>query len=487
MYRRHRFDSLEQRVVLNADPVAADDYYTVSAPYGGGWGSYDVSWLAPDLGNDSDPDGDALQLEPFNAGTIVGVPGDTFTFAYTINDGNGGSSTANVHVTITEDAPPPENQPPVVTDLEHTVPVPFGSGGATIYWDDYQPSAGDYYDPEGHGVNLVWTPYASEWIPSGSYGSCAYMVEDTDGGVTTGYVRVHVVEEPEEVQPPGPPPTVGDDYQDVYVSASGEWIDLANYSPDYGNDSAWDGSGLTPGDCYNYGQIYAAPGGSYSFGYSVMDSWGQIGYGSVYLTFMEHVVEEPNIAPWAAQGEAFTIEVSHNEVSAVAINDVPSQFYGDDDGDPLTVTVQPLWLSLGQTGTLYFTVDDGYETADGSLQVTIAALPNNAPTLNDDELSVAEDSVGAIDLASNDWDDDGDALTYSLLTAPDYGVAVVNADGAATYTPKSNFVGTDSFTYQVDDGYGGVVTATVWVTIAPVDDPLVAVDDTIVAAGGTIS
>ncbi|MBL9092133.1 MAG: tandem-95 repeat protein [Planctomycetaceae bacterium] len=487
MYRRHRFDSLEQRVVLNADPVAADDYYTVSAPYGGGWGSYDVSWLAPDLGNDSDPDGDALQLEPFNAGTIVGVPGDTFTFAYTITDGNGGSSTANVHVTITEDAPPPENQPPVVTDFEHTVPVPFGSGGATIYWDDYQPSAGDYYDPEGHGVNLVWTPYASEWIPSGSYGSYAYTVEDADGGVTTGYVRVHVVEEPEDVQPPGPPPTVGDDYQDVYVSASGEWIDLANYSPYYGNDSAWDGSGLTPVNCSNYGQFYAVPGGSYSFGYSVMDSWGQVGYGTVTLNFVPNVETPPNTPPWAATGQAFAVDVTHNQTSDVTVDSVSSAFYGDADGDWLTVVVQPITLSPGQTGTLYFSVSDGYETAYGSLDVTINVLPNRGPVANDDSLSIDEDTPGSLQLGANDWDEDGDTLTFSLVAPAQYGVAVVDAGGLVTYTPNSNVRGTDSFTYRVDDGCGGVTTATVYVTVAPVDDPLVAVDDTIVAAGGTVS
>ena len=44
--------------------------------------------------------------------------------------------------------------------------------------------------------------------------------------------------------------------------------------------------------------------------------------------------------------------------------------------------------------------------------------------------------------------------TFSLLMAPTSGVAVVNADGSYIYTPATNYVGRDMFTFRVDTPYG---------------------------------
>jgi large repetitive protein len=46
-----------------------------------------------------------------------------------------------------------------------------------------------------------------------------------------------------------------------------------------------------------------------------------------------------------------------------------------------------------------------------------------------------------------------------------------------TYTPALNFNGSDAFEVTVSDGKGGTDTATVSVTVTPVDDPPVAVND----------
>ena len=54
----------------------------------------------------------------------------------------------------------------------------------------------------------------------------------------------------------------------------------------------------------------------------------------------------------------------------------------------------------------------------------------------------------------------------------------LNADGTVTYTPAANFTGTDTFTYTVRDGNGGSDDGTVTVTVDPVNDAPVAVDDT---------
>jgi hypothetical protein len=39
--------------------------------------------------------------------------------------------------------------------------------------------------------------------------------------------------------------------------------------------------------------------------------------------------------------------------------------------------------------------------------------------------------------------------------------------GVVTYTPAANFVGTEAFTYTVEDGFGGSAVGTVTVNVAP--------------------
>ena len=51
-----------------------------------------------------------------------------------------------------------------------------------------------------------------------------------------------------------------------------------------------------------------------------------------------------------------------------------------------------------------------------------------------------------------------------------------------SYTPAANFIGTDSFTYTISDGNGGTDTATVNVTVTPVNDNPDANDDSATVA-----
>ena len=52
--------------------------------------------------------------------------------------------------------------------------------------------------------------------------------------------------------------------------------------------------------------------------------------------------------------------------------------------------------------------------------------------------------VGAVD-------PDGDQLTYSIISNPQYGSAVVASDGSFTFTPTTGFSGNDSFVVAVTD------------------------------------
>ncbi|MDF0599089.1 cadherin-like domain-containing protein, partial [Psychromarinibacter halotolerans] len=107
---------------------------------------------------------------------------------------------------------------------------------------------------------------------------------------------------------------------------------------------------------------------------------------------------------------------------------------------------------------------------------------NDAPTPADDAVTTDEDTplvIDVADLLANDTDPDGDPLSVTgIATQPANGTAVYNAvAGTVTYTPDADFSGADSFVITVEDGVGGTATSVVDVTVAPVNDAPVAVDD----------
>lgn len=85
--RRHRLDRLEDRVVLNADPITTDDNYFVSPYVETSTADYPAH-----LPNDIDADYDPLALR-FDANPNCNVtlnPGDSYSWTYTAADGQGG-------------------------------------------------------------------------------------------------------------------------------------------------------------------------------------------------------------------------------------------------------------------------------------------------------------------------------------------------------------------------------------------------------------
>ncbi len=68
---------------------------------------------------------------------------------------------------------------------------------------------------------------------------------------------------------------------------------------------------------------------------------------------------------------------------------------------------------------------------------------------------------------TNDTDPEGDTQRVTSNTDPSHGTVVVNADGTYTYTPSTDFIGVDTFTYTIcDDGTPtACATATVTITV----------------------
>ena len=146
-----------------------------------------------------------------------------------------------------------------------------------------------------------------------------------------------------------------------------------------------------------------------------------------------------------------------------------------------TVTYTPNANANG-TDTFTYTISDGQGGTDtATVTVTIRPLPD-APVAQPDAATTNEDTAVTIDVLANDSDADGDALTVTAVTQGAHGTVTI-VGNQAQYMPAANWSGTDTFTYTATDGTSPVI-ATVTVTVLPVNDPPVAVNDTATAESG---
>lgn len=92
---------------------------------------------------------------------------------------------------------------------------------------------------------------------------------------------------------------------------------------------------------------------------------------------------------------------------------------------------------------------------------------NTAPVSQNDAFSTGYNkslSVSAPGVLVNDTDGNWNELTAVLDTNVTHGTLVFNSSGAFTYTPNTDFVGEDSFTYHAHDGQDDSTIATVNIT-----------------------
>jgi len=140
----------------------------------------------------------------------------------------------------------------------------------------------------------------------------------------------------------------------------------------------------------------------------------------------------------------------------------------------------------GKDSFTYSAVDErGGESIN---QVTVHFLVNavnDAPTVSNVSATTNENQAMSSVLSATDVD--GDTLTYSIVSSTTDGTVSI-ADSsvpAFTYTPDSNFNGTDTFTYRVNDGTVNSSTATVTITARNVDNTPTAANGTVTTAEDT--
>ncbi|MCU4164289.1 Ig-like domain-containing protein [Carboxylicivirga caseinilyticus] len=150
----------------------------------------------------------------------------------------------------------------------------------------------------------------------------------------------------------------------------------------------------------------------------------------------------------------------------------------NDDG---TIRYTPNLNFFGSDNFSYEVSDtDGYKS-QANVSITINPV-NDAPTLENDAETTAEDSPVTINVLDNDSDID-DAIapsTLQIVDQPLNGAVNINTvDYTITYTPTSDFNGTDSFSYSVSDESGDSSEASVSITVTPVNDAPTPVDDNV--------
>src|SRR5581483_7520034 len=130
-----------------------------------------------------------------------------------------------------------------------------------------------------------------------------------------------------------------------------------------------------------------------------------------------------------------------------------------------------------------FVANDGTDNSPpATITVTITPV-NDAPVANASSPSVNEDTVLNASVSASDVD--GDSLTYTVVSGPANGGLVFNANGTYAYTPAANYNGPDSFTFKANDGHLDSNTATVTLTVNPVNDLPVANADVLTTAEDT--
>ena len=185
----------------------------------------------------------------------------------------------------------------------------------------------------------------------------------------------------------------------------------------------------------------------------------------------------------ATTGDQFDVGAAVVELQALGDNGGPTPTHalgagsiaidkGESSGAVTDQRGEPRPCNLASVANA--TGGDGADVGAFELQGACAA-PNAAPDAVDDAATFEVNSgTHSIDVLSNDTDPDSDPLTVASVTQGAHGV-VVNNGSSVSYTAGANFIGSDTFTYSVDDGQLHTDTATVTVTVVDTTPPALSV------------
>ena len=485
---------------LNIDPITVDDIQTVTED------STNNKFSV--LTNDTDSNGDTLALDSVSSATygtatlagnnILYDPDADYegseTLTYTVSDGNGGTTTGTVTITVRG-----QNDAPVaVADILGSISTDKGPVKLDVLANDYDIDVDDSISIKsvatsetdtfastavtalGNRVSIASdkVTYTASSVTSGS-DSFSYQIMDADGLTHTANTTLTLSSNTN--------PDALNDTQTIAEDASATEITVLSNDTDVDSDkvqifkiSTDPSNGKV---AVENGKIFYTPDANYvgtdSFTYIVKD--GRSGFDEATATItITAINDDPS---------AKTDNISVETGASAAIMDILGNDI-DVDGDTLTVTdvndalkggtvvltdgVVTYAPKAGFTGTdsFTYTVSDGTATATATANITVTAI-NIAPVVVDDVItsSILEDSRDAqIDVLSNDTDADvSDTLSVVAITQAEHGTVKLTA-GKVFYAPDADYNGSDSFTYTIDDGNGAQDSGVVTLTVTNVDD-----------------
>ncbi|WP_188444618.1 Ig-like domain-containing protein, partial [Belliella aquatica] len=389
----------------------------------------------------------------FEFDPLVGFSGKVPTVIYQMEDSEGGTDIGTLSITVTK-----LNQPPVANDQNLNVNEDtaltgnlLSNGGATdpdgdpvkitdFTLDGVTYNAGTTVDIPGVGVIKINENGSFEFTPALNYNGpvppVTYTVVDVNGGKDTATLNI-------TVDPVNDAPLAADDIVGTTEGTNAIGNVLTN-------DTDVDGD---------------------------------------LLTVTQFVVDGKTVTIDPSTGGTESLE----GIGTITINA---------DGS-FTFVPDPEFRQ-GQVPTITYTISDGSATTTAKLDIFVEPVPE-APIAADDTATLTEDSIltcttGNCNLLDNDAVDplfpnlqlkitqinftvEGKEYTYPVgvdAVIPGVGIVKVNEDGTYEFKPDANWNGTvPAITYTITDGEGNTANADLNITVTPVNDAPIAVDDNV--------
>ncbi len=425
-----------------------------------------------------------------NSKAIGYTPNDNYSgsdsFVVQVADGQGGTDTITVNVTIENSADAPvitEGDSVSRTMSEDGSPTAFSltlnasdpDPGTTLTWSIFTQATNGTATASGTG-----TSKAIGYTPTANYsGSDSFVVRVSDGALNdniTVNVTIQAVNDaPVITEGASISRTMSEDGSPTAFSLTLNATD-ADHA---GTSLTWsitaaatNGAAAATGTGSSKAIAYAP-----NANYNGTDSFiVQVSDGSQADTITVNVTVQPVNDPPTAnaqsvttrQDEAKSITLSGSDIEgdALTFSILSNPANGTLSGTPPTVIYN---ANAGFEGTDSFTFGANDGSANSSAAtVTITVGPaNTAPVANAQSVTTDEDTTKAITLTATDGD--GDPITYQVVANPANG-SLTGAPPNLTYTPNANFNGADSFTFKANDGFADSAVATVSITVAAVND-----------------